>query len=285
MVLAMPAANDSGTSGSTSMMATLDRVLRGGFTQRADLASGQIAVPVRRLVALSLILGGIYGLCLASYAVLRGSPDAFLQLVASALKVPMLFVLTLAVSFPSLYVFGALLRLPLDGRNTLRLMLLAIVVNLTVVASLGPVFAFFAASSTSYAFLLLLNVAIFGIGGLLGLTILRRAAREMFRPAPLPPLPPLPPIGASAAGDRDAPLMPAPDHEKVESARLRIDAAMQARRLLGVWGIVYGIVGAQMGWLLRPFLGTPDAPFEWFRAREGNFLVAVLQAIGSLFAH
>ena len=55
------------------------------------------------------------------------------------------------MTFPSLYVFAALQRLPLDLRNLLRLLLVAILVHLTILASLAPVFAFFAASTKSYA--------------------------------------------------------------------------------------------------------------------------------------
>jgi len=241
-------------------------------------------------VRLSLLLGAAYGICLGCYSVFGGAPQAYLQVVASALKVPLLFLLTLVVSFPSLYVFAALQRLPLDFRSTLKLMLLAIVVHLTVIASLGPVFAFFAASTTSYPFLLLMNVAIFAVGGLLGLMILRRATRDMFAPkveqhTAEPQAPPLPREAAEAADAAEAgdaagsgePSRPA------GSPRLAHQAADQAKRLLGVWCVVYGIVGAQMGWLLRPFLGSPDSPFEWFRAREGDFLTAVLRTLGNLF--
>lgn len=265
-------------------LAMLDQVLRGGFTRKEALSEGRIEVPVRGLVRLSLLLGAVYGICLGCYSVFGGAPQAYLQVLASALKVPLLFLLTLAVSFPSLYVFAALQRLPLDFRSTLKLMLLAIVVHLTVIASLGPVFAFFAASTTSYPFLLLMNVAIFAVGGLLGLMILRRATRDMFQPkveqrTAEPQAPPLPRETAEEGEAADSTKPPAP----AVSARLAHQAADQARRLLGVWCVVYGIVGAQMGWLLRPFLGSPNSPFEWFRAREGNFLTAVLRTLGDLF--
>jgi hypothetical protein len=263
-----PMANAEPDPADRSMLGILDRVLRGHFTRKEELAAGRIAVPVGRLVTLSLLLGAIYGISLGCYSAFGGAPSAWLQMVASSIKVPLLFLLTLVVSFPSLYVFAALQRLPLGFRNTLRLMLLAIVVHLTVIASLGPVFAFFAASTTSYPFLLLLNVAIFAIGGLLGLMVLRRATRDMFQPAPRTPTP------AETAADAPLPALP---------PRQPLHAADQARRLLGLWCVVYGVVGAQMGWLLRPFLGKPDAPFEWFRIREDNFLVALLRTIGALF--
>ena len=39
----------------------------------------------------------------------------------------------------------------------------------------------------------------------------------------------------------------------------------------------------QMGWLLRPFIGTPQRPFEWFRERDSNFLLDVVRTLGDLF--
>ena len=248
---------------STSLLATLDSVLRGSFLNHEALAEGRVVVPVRRLVVLATALGAIYGVCLGGYAVFRGADQAALQVLASAGKVPLLFLLTLLVTFPSLYVFGALQRLPLDFAGMLRLQLLAIVVHVTVISSLGPVFAFFAASTNSYPFMLLLNVAFFVVGGLLGFMVLRRATRVMLQRPPV------------AAPGTEAAEQPPPVRPR--------DTAAQARRVLVVWTFVYGVVGAQMGWLLRPFLGAPWLPFEWFRPREDNVLIAVLRTIGDLF--
>jgi len=48
--------------------------------------------------------------------------------------------------------------------------------------------------------------------------------------------------------------------------------------------IVFGLVGAQMGWVLRPFIGNPDVPFTWFRVRESSFFEAVWNALMKLFS-
>jgi hypothetical protein len=58
----------------------------------------------------------------------------------------------------------------------------------------------------------------------------------------------------------------------------------RARAIFRVWLIIYGLVGAQMGWLLRPFVCKPDLEFTWFRARSGNFFEAVVQHIQALLA-
>ena len=259
-----------------SLLATLDRALRGNYLQKENLANGTIDVPARRLVWLALCLGGLYGIGLGTYSLFQGADGAWLQTLASALKVPLLFLLTLLVTFPSLYVFAALQRLPLDFRGTLRLLLLAILVHLAVTASLAPVFAFFAASTKSYAFMLLLNVAFFAGGGLLGFMVLRRATQSMFANVRNTPAAPAP--AASADGDA-ANLPPAPATPRAQA----MQGAEQARRVLRVWCLVYGVVGAQMGWLLRPFVGSPDLPFTLFRPREDNFFVGVMRALGVLF--
>ena len=47
-------------------------------------------------------------------------------------------------------------------------------------------------------------------------------------------------------------------------------------------GGVFALVGAQMGWVLRPFIGAPNAPVTFFREREGNFFQAVAEKIADL---
>ncbi len=37
------------------------------------------------------------------------------------------------------------------------------------------------------------------------------------------------------------------------------------RPLLWFWVVMYAIVGMQMGWLLRPFVGSPELPVTFFR--------------------
>jgi hypothetical protein len=55
------------------------------------------------------------------------------------------------------------------------------------------------------------------------------------------------------------------------------------RYLLRSWIVIYVFVGIQMGWVLRPFIGDPEAPVQFFR--EGgwsNAYVFVLEMIWGL---
>jgi hypothetical protein len=50
-----------------------------------------------------------------------------------------------------------------------------------------------------------------------------------------------------------------------------------------IWIIIFGLVGAQMGWILRPFVGDPSLPFRLFRPRTSNFFIDVMHKIKDLF--
>jgi hypothetical protein len=254
----------------------LDEVLRG---QKADprlLANGTAHIPIGPLVAASIVLGMIYGVFMGLYAVTTRTPPSFVQLAASALKVPALFFLTLVVTFPSLYVFSALFGVRLGPKDTFRLILVPIAVNLAVLASLGTITGFFTLSTTSYPFMKLLNVLFFGISGIIGLkillTMLSRLEEAQTSQVILPPSVSLADGGGlQSAGEPAKPAVAVRPPDKTT-----------ARTTFQVWLVIYALVGAQMGWLLRPFIGAPDLPFEWFRSREANIFVDIVRTIGEL---
>ena len=102
-----------------------------------------------------------------------------MQIPASMLKVPALFLLTLVITFPSLYVFNALVGSRLKFLATLRLLIGSMAVMLAVLSSIGPIVAFFSISTTSYPFMVLLNVVVFALSGFLGLGFLLKTLRKL----------------------------------------------------------------------------------------------------------
>ena len=48
------------------------------------------------------------------------------------------------------------------------------------------------------------------------------------------------------------------------------------------WVIIFGVVGAQMGWLMRPFIGHPSAEFQVFRSRNGSFISGLFENLNEL---
>jgi hypothetical protein len=258
----------------------LDRILCGDATRMSLLSDGQIQTPVAGLSIAVLLLGVFYGLCMGSFTVIRTGGQAYMQLIASAVKLPMLFFLTLAVTFPSLYVFNALLGTRLSVLSAMRLLIAALGVMLAVLASLGPIVVFFALSTKSYPFMILLNVATSTIAGALGLGFLLRTLdrlvviQESLESPPGPP--PLPEPGRQANAATAGPTAALDRAGQITTRR--------AKSVFRVWTTVFALVGAQMSWVLRPLIGCPTLPFEWFRERESNFFLAVLQSLASLFS-
>ena len=104
---------------------------------------------------------------------------AYMQFIAGSIKIPALFFLTLLVTMPSLYVFNVLVRSRLTVVSVLRLLIVCLGVMLAVLASLGPIVAFFAVSTASYPFMILLNVVTGTVSGMLGLAFLLRTLQRL----------------------------------------------------------------------------------------------------------
>ncbi len=65
-----------------------------------------------------------------------------------------------------------------------------------------------------------------------------------------------------------------PTASEAESA----DTVKIRHQILQFWLMLYGFVGSQLGWTLRPFFGSPGS-FELFRPKDGNFISGVWQAL------
>ena len=270
----------------------LGSILRGEATRLSALRTGRINIPAGGLSFLIVLLGMLYGACMGSFAVFNESGGEWRQLFATTVKVPLLFFLTLVITFPSLYVFNALVGSRLSLLSVLRLLVAALGVMLAVLASMGTIVLFFGLSTTSYPFMLLLNVVVYAVSGILGLRFLLHTLHRLTvvmeeSDAPeartlTPPLPSPPPLEYQSAAPE-----PPPPSATDPGALDRIDGRViggNVKTVFNIWVIVFGLVGAQMGWVLRPFVGNPNLAFTWFRPRASNFFQGVWRALADLFA-
>jgi hypothetical protein len=258
------------------LLQVLDQVLRGEATSLAKLRQGRFDIPLGPLLLAIVVLGLIGGMGLGSYALFRSTGRSIPQFFASAVKVPLLFILTVVVTFPSLYVFNALVGSRLSMLSILRLIVACLAVTLAVLASFAPIVAFFAVSTTSYHFMVLLNVALCAISGFLGLSFLLQTLHRLtIASEPIPTEPPPTPPG-------QPPVIPNAATGALDPTEGRVPAR-HVRAVFRWWIILFAVVGAQMGWVLRPFIGDPALRFTFFRARESNFFQAVWQHFISLF--
>lgn len=242
----------------------VDGLLRGSEWRSSEVLLGKLSVG--QLTAAVILLGAVYGFFMGWYGIFSRPEAEYRAVLACLWKVPALFLMTLFICFPSLYVFSALLGSRLSFAATLKMLLAIVVITTTVLASLGPIVAFFALSTEHYAFMKLLNVMFFAVAGFLGVGALLKALQGLLVPA-------VPPV-IQAGG---VPPVLTRQEELVSPQR-------QVRQVFRLWILIYAIVGAQMGWVLRPFLGDPQQPFTWFRARHANFFVDVWHTMSKLFS-
>jgi hypothetical protein len=153
--------------------------------------------------------------------------------------------------------------------------------------------------------MVLLNVIVFAVAGFLGLQFLVQTLHRVTSVLYPPPAPRTadsqsPALdesaayteGTSAAPDRGIPTPieegpPEPPASKALGALDRMEEhalGHHVQLVFRCWMVVFGLVGAQMGWVLRPFIGAPSRDFAWFRARESNFFEAVFGVLQELLS-
>jgi len=255
----------------------IDEILRGKKTSAEMLAKGTDHIRIGPLLFFILLFGAVYGLFMGLFSLVGKTPPCFEQMVSSAAKLPLVFLLSLVVTFPSLYVFSALRGVPMNPASILKIVLVPLACSLAVLASFGPITGFFTLSTESYPFMKLLNLLFFALAGFIGFRMLVRMlnrletagnkGEETVSPLPREGNAPLPP-SKSGPGE---PEMIFPLESK-------------AYNTFALWGLLYTLVGAQMGWILRPFVGAPGAPFAWLIEREGNIFSDILKTLGDFMA-
>lgn len=198
------------------------------------------------LLFAAFIMSVIYGAVMGATNLLQGSEMPFfgklLMIAISAIKVPLLFLLTLVIVLPPVYVSNAFVGAQFSFRQMLACLLATVAITTTVLASMASVAFFFALTSKSYNFIKLLHVLFFVYAGVMGLGYLDRTVSQI-----------------AEYGGRRTP-----------------------RRILLVWILLYMFVGTQLAWVLRPFVGSPDLELTIFRPRTGNFYESVIQSMRSM---
>ena len=140
-----------------SALRFVDRILR------APLPGAALDTPraVPNILLLSLLLTIFYGAVMGCYGGISG--NRILQPLYSGVKVPLMLLITFALSLPSFYVLNLLLGLAEDFGDTLRALLSTQAVLSIVLASLSPFTVLWYASFTDHDSATLFNAAMFGI--------------------------------------------------------------------------------------------------------------------------
>lgn len=222
------------------ILARLDFLLQHPEQVLARLREGRdLGLLCTIFLQLALLNSVVYGAVMGSSNLLQGAEMAMEHKLAligiTAVKVPVLFLLTLAIVFPPIYVSNALAGARLSARQMAAVLMGGMAVGSTLLASLATVAFFFSLTSTSYDFIKLLHVAFFAYAGIGGLRFVITALAQLRT-------------------------------RFVRATPLHLQAA---------WLMLYIFVGTQLAWVLRPFIASPDEPFEVFRDRSGSFYEGV----------
>jgi hypothetical protein len=129
------------------------------------------------LLTVLVVYGLLYGATMGTFGGIRGGRA--LQVVYSAVKVPLLLLVTFGLSLPSFFVLNTILGVRPDFPQVLRALVATQAVLTTILASLAPFTAFWYASSEDYNAALLFNAAMFGLASVAAQWMLRRAYQPL----------------------------------------------------------------------------------------------------------
>ncbi|MFG1605462.1 hypothetical protein [Actinoplanes sp. NPDC049265] len=243
---------------------------------------------------------------LAVYGAVLGSFHSVQMALTSAVKLPLLFLVTLAICLPTLYLFNLVFGARLSVRQSLSLVMVALTVTAMLALAFAPISLFFLITANDYGFFKLLNVAILALSALVGLKFLTGGMRVLNEhgllspavpaetrpavaenPAPVSPaVPALVAVGAPAAPaqkEGPQPFPPGTHHPYARPPMAPKPSAPPSMTLLYIWILLFGFVGTQLAWTLRPFFGSPDMKFSLYRELDGNFYAEIFRTIAHLF--
>jgi hypothetical protein len=256
-----------------------------------------------RLILRMLLTSAI---SLAVYGAVLGASNGWLQALVSTVKLPLLFLATLAICLPTLYLFNLVFGARLSVLQACALIMVAITVTAVLTLAFAPISLFFLITARSYAFFKLLNVAILILTALVGLRFLisgMRALNEQVVAESMlsnqvvvtADVSQRELVSATVGGAADPAAQP-PTNGDARTARQNQNAAKAkapqpaagerpaSMLLLYIWILLFGFVGTQLAWTLRPFFGDPGKPFELFRDIDGTFYGDILSTLGSLLS-
>jgi hypothetical protein len=182
----------------------------------------------------------------ALYGLTMGLNHSVLQAVVSALKVPVLFLVTLAICLPTLHFIGLLFGSTIRFSQSFLVLLAGIALTSILLGAFAPIALLFLASGSDYPFLLLLHVTVFAFCGAAGLYSIHRNFVYI--------------------------RTQASDH----------GGASIADHVLKVWMFLYMFVGTQTAYILSPFV-NPEPGFRLFGSGKGNFYSYVWSVLQETF--
>lgn len=173
----------------------------------------------KKIVAL-LFCSSIF---IALYGAIIGSTSGGLQMLSSAFKLPALYLLTLLICLPTLYFLDIIFGSKRTFNQYLVLLMASMAIISVMLFGFAPVTIFFRLSINDYNFFRLLNIVVLSLTGVIGIKFFYSSMKSLIK----------------KEGDSSN-----------NSNRYK---------LITAWLFLYGFVGSQLGWTLRPFFSSPNS--------------------------
>jgi hypothetical protein len=226
--------------------AIVERVLRDRIAYFAEIGRGEkLPAKIADLLAITVFGLAVFGFV----AGLSGRDIA--QALISTVKLPFLFLASGVICLPTLYYFSVLFGSRLRFLQTITLILTAQTVAAILSLGFAPISLLFWLSGSEPLFMVALNTAVLGLAAGLGLIFLVQGALYIQEAQP-------------------------PDKITFLTwAWMFIKGTLRSLVLAG-WMVVYGLVGTQLSYTLRPFFGVPLGGRD-FWSSVGNVIVGLLK--------
>ena len=224
----------------------VERVLRDRIAIFAEIARGE-ALPAK---IADLLTVTVFGLAVFGFVAGLSGRD-IVQALISAIKLPFLFLTSGVICLPTLYYFSVLFGSRLRFLQTITLILTAQAVAAILSLGFVPISLLFWLSGSESLFLVALNTGVLGLAAGLGLIFLAQGTLYIQEVQP-------------------------PDKIAFFTWVWMFIKGTFRSLVLASWILVYGLVGTQLSWTLRPFFGVPLGGHD-FWSSVGNIIAGLLK--------
>jgi hypothetical protein len=196
------------------------------------------------VIVIDLLL--VAALPTAAYGLVTGlATNSLARILTNPFKLPVLLVLTTVLCLPTLYIFSSYLGSRRSFAQMTALAFSGIAIVGVVLAAFAPITWFLTFTAPgAYALHVLVNVAVLSLAGCMGVGFLFHGIRKLQADAPN--------LGKQTS-------------------------------FMSLWVALYGLVGAQMGWMLRPFFSPSDILFRGPSPDGENVFGAIWAVVLHLF--
>ena len=198
--------------------AFIDKALHGKFTSKE----------LETLFTLATLFIAIFGFTI-------GLRHSWMQAIATAVKLPLLFILTGIICFLTLFILQAFIGVQLNYKQLGSFLIVCIAISGTILLSFTPIVVFFLISGTPYQVYKIINVLVLAFSGFSGFYIFKKH------------------LGLKLIALNDASVL------------------VRGKLIINSWILLYGCIGANLGFILSPVFGDKNVPFIWFTSSNENF--------------